>query len=174
MHNIPLEKSQMTQQNDENRLDRTDLALLAALQLDGRITNAELADRVNLSASACLRRVQRLETNGVIAGYAATIDPAQVGLGLQAFVRVQLARHDAESIADFSRRVNDWDEVAACHALTGDMDYLLHVIVRDLEHFSHFLLDRLLHDGGVADVNSSFVLRAVKQTRRLALNHLAR
>ena len=174
MHNIQLEKSQMKQQNDENRLDRTDLALLAALQLDGRITNAELADRVNLSASACLRRVQRLETNGVIAGYAATIDPAQVGLGLQAFVRVQLARHDAESIADFSRRVNDWDEVAACHALTGDMDYLLHVIVRDLEHFSHFLLDRLLHDGGVADVNSSFVLRAVKQTRRLALNHLAR
>lgn len=162
------------QQTNENRLDRTDLAMLAVLQLEGRVTNAELAERVNLSASACLRRVQRLEADGVIGGYAATIDPARVGLGLQAFVRVQLARHDAASIADFSRRVNDWDEVVACHALTGDMDYLLHVIVRDLEHFSRFLLDRLLHDGGVADVNSSFVLRAVKQTRKLALDHLAR
>ena len=161
----------MTQSSDA-RLDRTDLALLAALQASGRISNAELAERVNLSASACLRRVQRLEESGVIAGYAALIDPARVGLGLQAFVRVQLARHDAEAIAEFTRRVNDWDEVVACHALTGDMDYLLHVIVQDLDHFSRFLLDSLLNNSGVADVNSSFVLRAVKQGRRLALDHL--
>ena len=157
----------------EHRLDRTDLALLAELQAQGRISNAELADKVNLSASACLRRVQRLEESGVIAGYAALIDPARVGLGLQAFVRVQLAKHDAEAIAEFTRRVNDWDEVIACHALTGDMDYLLHVIVQDLDHFSRFLLDRLLNNSGVADVNSSFVLRAVKQGRRLAMDHLA-
>ncbi|KFN43781.1 Lrp/AsnC family transcriptional regulator [Arenimonas oryziterrae] len=157
---------------DDSRLDRTDLAILAALQVDGRITNAELAERVNLSPSACLRRVQRLESTGVIAGYAAWVDPAKVGLGLQAFVRVQLARHDAEAIADFSRQVNTWDEIVACHALTGDMDYLLQVVVRDLEHFSRFLLDRLLQGNAVADVNSSFVLRAVKQTRRLALDHL--
>ena len=156
----------------EQRLDRTDLALLALLQAQGRISNAELAERVNLSASACLRRVQRLEESGVIAGYAALIDPAKVGLGLQAFVRVQLAKHDAEAIAEFTRRVNDWDEVVACHALTGDMDYLLHVIVQDLDHFSRFLLDRLLNNSGVADVNSSFVLRAVKQGRRLAMDHL--
>ena len=152
------------------RLDRTDLALLAVPQTEDRISNAELAERVNLSASACLRRVQRLEEAGVIAGYAALVDPQRVGLGLQAFVRVQLARHDAEAIAEFSRRVNDWDEVVACHALTGDMDYLLHVIVQDLDHFSRFLLDRLLNGSGVADVNSSFVLRAVKQRRRLALD----
>lgn len=158
----------MTQSSDA-RLDRTDLALLAALQASGRISNAELAERVNLSASACLRRVQRLEESGVIAGYAALIDPARVGLGLQAFVRVQLAKHDAEAIAGFTQRVNDWDEVVACHALTGDMDYLLHVIVSDLDHFSRFLLDQLLNNSGVADVNSSFVLRAVKQSRRLAL-----
>ena len=158
---------------DNLRLDRTDLALLAVLQTEGRISNAELAERVNLSASACLRRVQRLEEAGVVAGYAALIEPARVGLGLQAFVRVQLARHDAEAIAEFSRRVNAWDEIVACHALTGDMDYLLHVIVRDLDHFSRFLLDRLLAGSFVADVNSSFVLRAVKQTRRLALDHLA-
>lgn len=155
------------------KLDRTDLALLALLQSEGRISNADLAERVNLSASACLRRVQKLEESGVIAGYAALVDPAKVGLGLQAFVRVQLVKHDAEVIAEFTRRVNDWDEVVACHALTGDMDYLLQVVVQGLDHFSRFLLDRLLNGSGVADVNSSFVLRAVKQTRRLALGHLA-
>jgi Lrp/AsnC family leucine-responsive transcriptional regulator len=146
----------------EAALDRIDLLLLAELQRSARLTNAELAERVHLSASACLRRVQRLERDGVIAGYRAQVDPERLGLGLQAFVRVQLTRHDAASIATFVELVNGWDEVVACHALTGDMDYLLHVVVRDLEHFSRFLLDRLLNDAGVADVNSSFVLRTVK------------
>lgn len=149
--------------------DRTDLAILAELQRDGRLTNAELAQRVNLSASACLRRVQRLEADGVIDGYVARVDPAAVGLGLQAFVRVQLRSHDAAAVQAFVERVGGWDEVIACHALTGDMDYLLHVIVEDLEHFSRFLLDHLLDDGSVADVNSSFVLRTVKQARALPL-----
>lgn len=157
---------------DLPRLDRTDLAILSILQRDGRIPNAELAERVSLSASACLRRVQRLEAEGVLAGYAAVLDPPRVGLGLQAFVRVQLARHDSGSIAEFTAQVNGWDEVVACHALTGDMDYLLHVAVQDLEHFSRFLLDHLLNASGVADVNSSFVLRTVKQARALPLAHL--
>lgn len=150
-------------------LDRTDLLLLAELQNSGRLTNAELAERVHLSASATLRRVQRLERDGVIAGYRAEVDPERIGLGLQAFVRVQLSRHDAEAIAAFSGFVNQWDEVVACHALTGDMDYLLQVAVRDLEHFSRFLLDRLLNQAGVADVNSSFVLRTVKAFHGLPL-----
>jgi Lrp/AsnC family leucine-responsive transcriptional regulator len=150
-------------------LDRTDLLLLAELQQGGRLTNAELAERVHLSPSACLRRVQRLERDGVIAGYRAEVDPTKLGLDLTAFVRVQLARHDAAAIEAFSAGVNAWDEVIACHALTGDMDYLLHVVVRDLEHFSRFLLDRLLGQAGVADVNSSFVLRTVKAFRGLPL-----
>ena len=148
-------------------LDRTDLLLLAELQQSGRQTNAELAERVHLSPSACLRRVQRLEREGVIAGYRAEVAPDRIGLGLHAFVRVQLTRHDAEAVAAFAGFVNDWDEVVACHALTGDMDYLLQVVVRDLEHFSRFLLDRLLNQAGVADVNSSFVLRTVKAFRGL-------
>ena len=150
-------------------LDRIDLQLLAQLQQAGRQTNAELADRVHLSPSACLRRVQRLEREGVIAGYRAEVDPERLGLGLQAFVRVQLKQHDAGSVATFARSVNDWPEVVACHALTGDMDYLLQVAVRDLEHFSRFLLDKLLADAGVADVNSSFVLRTVKAFRGMPL-----
>ena len=143
-------------------LDRTDLRLLALLQRAGRASNADLAAQVNLSPSACLRRIQRLDSAGVVAGYAARLDPKALGLGLQAFVRVQLEKHGAPGIERFVRAVQDWDEVVACHALTGDMDYLLHVYVRDLEHFSRFLLDRLLDASGVADVNSSFVLRTVK------------
>ncbi len=150
-------------------LDRTDLQLLGELQRSGRQTNAELAERVNLSPSACLRRVQRLERDGVIAGYRAVVDPERVGIGLQAFVRVQLSRHDTSAIEVFSRFVNQWDEVVACHALTGDMDYLLQVAVRDLEHFSRFLLDHLLNQSGVDDVNSSFVLRTVKAFQGMPL-----
>lgn len=155
-------------------LDRTDLRLLAVLQTEGRITNAELAERVNLSPSACLRRLQRLEAEKVITGYAAQVDPQAVGLGLQAFVRVQLVKHEAAMIERFVQRISGWDEVVACHALTGDMDYLLHIYVADLEHFSRFLLDHLLNDAGVADVNSSFVLRTVKRSPSLPLQHLQR
>lgn len=150
-------------------LDRTDLRLLAVLQREARITNADLAERVKLSPSACLRRVQRLEQAGVIAGYSALLDAQAVGLGLQAFVRVQLSTHDSGTLANFIERVQAWDEVVACHALTGDMDYLLQIYVEDLEHFSRFLLDRLLNASGVGDLNSSFVLRTVKQTHALPL-----
>jgi Lrp/AsnC family leucine-responsive transcriptional regulator len=153
-------------------LDRTDLRILAELQRDGRLTNAELAERVALSPSPALRRVQRLEQSGVIAGYSAQLDPAAVGLGLHAFVRAQLSKHDAATVAHFVERVAQRDEVVACHALTGDMDYLLEIHVEDLSHFSRFLLDRLLDNAGVADVNSSFVLRTVKQTHALPLGHL--
>jgi Lrp/AsnC family transcriptional regulator, leucine-responsive regulatory protein len=153
-------------------LDRTDLRMLAVLQGEGRITNAELAERVSLSPSACLRRLQRLEADKVITGYAAQIDPQAVGLGLQAFVRVQLSKHEAEAIERFVEHVNGWDEVVACHALTGDMDYLLHVHVADLKDFSRFLLDHLLNAAGVADVNSSFVLRTVKRSPSLPLAQL--
>ena len=150
-------------------LDRIDLLLLAELQRNGRLTNADLAERVHLSPSACLRRVHRLERDGVIAGYRADVSAERLGLGLQAFVRVQLKHHDSAAVAGFAELVNGWDEVIACHALTGDMDYLLQIAVRDLEHFSGFLLDRLLNQPAVDDVNSSFVLRTVKAWRGLPL-----
>lgn len=153
-------------------LDRIDCRILDWLQRQGRITNAELAEQVNLSPSACLRRVQRLEAAGVISGYAAQVDAQAVGLGLQAFVRVLLKQHDAATIERFVDLVTGWDEVVACHALTGEMDYLLHVYVADLEHFSRFLLDQLLTTAGVSDVNSSFVLRTVKRSPALPLKQL--
>ena len=155
-------------------MDRTDLRILAVLQGEGRITNAELAERVSLSPSACLRRLQRLEAEGVLTGYTAQVDPQAIGLGLQAFVRVQLTKHESVAVEHFVGLVNGWDEVVACYALTGDMDYLLHVYVTDLQDFSRFLLDRLLNAAGVADVNSSFVLRTVKRSAALPLAQLER
>lgn len=157
------------QQDLPNALDRTDLRMLALLQRRGRITNTELAAAVRLSPSACLRRLQRLERDGVITGYGARIDPLAVGLGLAAFVRVQLERHGRVAVERFVTQVEGWDEVVACHALSGDMDYLLHVRVSDLDHFSAFLLDRLLNTEGIADVNSSVVLRTVKRSHSLPL-----
>ena len=154
---------------DSVALDRTDLRLLALLQKQGRTPNSEIAAQVNLSPSACLRRIQRLEAEGVIGGYAAWLRPQ----ALQAFVRVQLEKHGQHTMEPFAQAVRGWDEVVACHALTGDMDYLLHVVVPDLDRFSAFLLDKLLNSAGVADVNSSFVLRTVKQTGAMPLEHLA-
>ncbi len=167
--NISADQSNKAQSMSAERLDRIDLVLLAELQRNGRLTNAELAERVHLSPSACLRRVQRLERDGVIVGYRAELGAERLGIGLQAFVRVQLKHHDTAAVAGFARLVEGWDEVVACHALTGDMDYLLQVAVRDLEHFSRFLLDQLLNQPAVEDVNSSFVLRTVKAARGVPL-----
>jgi Lrp/AsnC family transcriptional regulator, leucine-responsive regulatory protein len=150
-------------------LDRTDLRILVELQREGRVTNAELAERVALSSSACLRRVQRLEAAGVILGYGARVNAKAIGLGLEAFVRVQLDKQGSLSVERFGEAIQDWDEVVACWALSGDMDYLLHVFVSDLEHFSRFVMQRLLNAAGVADVNSNFVLQTVKRSRGLPL-----
>lgn len=150
-------------------LDRIDHRLLALLQRDARLTQAELAEAVALSPSACLRRLQKLERAGVIQGYRAVINPAALGLGLTAFVRVQLERHDSVHVQRFAELVAGWDAVVACYALTGDMDYLLHVIVADLAHFNDFIMRELLKHGGVRDVNSSFVLGVVKAERGVPL-----
>jgi len=150
-------------------LDKTDRKLLDLLQKDGRITNLDLAERAALSPSACLRRVRALEEAGVIRGYAALLDPAKIGLGLLAFVTVKLEKRGRMPTDAFARACRDWPEVAACHATTGDMDYLLRVHVVDLAHFSRFVMDSLLKHPGVIDVKSSFVLEQVKETTALPL-----
>ena len=154
---------------NDRKLDDLDLAIIAELEDDARLSNTELARRVGLTPAPCLRRVQRLERDGVIAGFGARLDPQRIGLNLQAYVRLQLEHRDRAHVDRFTALVQDWDEVVSCHALTGEMDYLLHVAVADLEHFSRFLLDRVLSTGIVADVNSSFVLRVVKAGHALPL-----
>ena len=163
-------------------LDKTDRKILAILQQDGRLSNQDVADRVSLSPSPCLRRIKRLEEAGVIRQYVALLDPAQIGLGLLAYVNVRLEKHSEGSSsaaggrratssphADFALSVTDWPEVVACYAMTGEMDYLLRVHVEDMDHFSRFMMQTLLSHPAVADVKSSFALQRIKDTTALPL-----
>ena len=161
----------MTTKPASHTLARVDRKLLEILQRDGRLSNLELASRVNLSPSACLRRVRALEEAGVIRGYAALVDAKRVGLDLLAFVNVKLEKRGRMPTDAFARAVKDWPEVQGCHALTGDMDYLLRVRVADLDHFSKFVMESLLKHPGVLDVKSSFVLEEVKETTALPLGN---
>lgn len=154
----------------EISLDRTDLRILDLLQGHGRLSNQEIAERVALSPSPCLRRIKRLEDAGVIRQYVALVDPERVGLGLLAYVSVKLEKRGKMPMEEFGARVQGWPEVAACYAMTGDMDYLLRVHVRDLQHFSRFVLDQLLRQPGVVDVKSSFALARIKETTALPLS----
>jgi Lrp/AsnC family leucine-responsive transcriptional regulator len=154
-------------------LDRTDLRILEVLQHEGRISNQELAERVSLSPSPCLRRLRRLEDLGVIRQYVALVDPLRIGLGLLAYVTVKLEKRGKMPMDEFRARVQTWPEVLACYAMTGDMDYLLRVHVEDLEHFSRLVMNQLLKQPGVVDVKSSFALDRIKETTALPLKHLA-
>jgi Lrp/AsnC family leucine-responsive transcriptional regulator len=155
------------------KLDRIDRRILELLQADARLTNQDIAERVNLSPSPCLRRIKRLESEGVIQRYVALVDPASVGLGLLAYVNVRLDKHNARSgktpLEVFRAAVQAWPEVVACYALTGEMDYLLRVQVEDLDHFSRFVMDTLLKHPSVLDVRSSFALDRIKETTALPL-----
>ena len=153
-------------------LDRTDQRLLEQLQSEGRLSNVELAERVALSPSPCLRRVRALEESGVIRQYVALLDPAKVGLGLLAFLNVKLEKRGAMPVEDFVAEVQVWQEVIACYAMTGDMDYLLRVQVEDLDHYSRFVMEKVLKHPAVVDVKSNFVLKRIKDTTALPLSHL--
>jgi Lrp/AsnC family leucine-responsive transcriptional regulator len=154
-------------------LDAVDRRILQVLQGQGRITYDELAAQVGLSASAVLRRVKRLEASGVIAGYVALVAPERVGLALAAYINVRLAKHtdlhQRGPMEAFAAAVQAWPEVVECVALTGEMDYLLHVRVRDMAHYARFLMDSLLKHPAVQDCKSSFMLRRMKGTTAVPL-----
>ncbi len=155
----------------DSSLDSVDLRILQALQVNGRATYDELAVAVGLSASATLRRVKRLEESRVISGYVALVAPERVGLGLTAYINVRLAKHKEQRnpIDDFAAAVQAWPEVVECAALTGDMDYLLRVLVRDMPHCSRFIMDSLLRHPSVQDCKTSFVMRRLKGTTAVPL-----
>ncbi|MGE5648567.1 Lrp/AsnC family transcriptional regulator [Noviherbaspirillum sp. UKPF54] len=157
-------------------LDKTDRKILSILQSNGRLSNQEVAERVNLSPSPCLRRIRNLEESGVIRQYVALLDPDKIGLGLLAYVNVRLEKHSdtppggaRSPRSDFAASVEHWPEVVACYAMTGEMDYLLRVHVEDMEHFSHFMMETLLKHPAVLDVKSSFALQRIKDTTALPL-----
>ena len=154
-------------------LDKLDKHILRSLQLDGRATYDQIAEQVGLSPSAVLRRVKRLEEAKVIDRYVALVKPEAVGLGLTAYINVRLEKH-AEShkrnpMDVFRASVQAWPEVVECAALTGEMDYLLRLVVRDMAHYSHFIMDTLLKHPSVQDCKTSFVMDRVKSTTAVPL-----
>jgi Lrp/AsnC family leucine-responsive transcriptional regulator len=156
----------------KSELDGIDRRIIAELQADARLSNVELADRVGLSPSPCLRRVKRLEREGYIEGYRAALRRDRVGLGFSVFVGVKIDGHGNERAFKFEEAVRAMPAVVACHLVSGDADYLLEVVVPDLEHYQRFLVGTLLNMPIVREVKSSIAIQTVKAGAPLPLGHL--
>jgi DNA-binding Lrp family transcriptional regulator len=155
-------------------VDSFDLKILAALQDDGRLTNQELADLAGLSASQCSRRRMRLEEDGVIAGYRAQLASQALGFDLIAFIQITLATHSPDNAERFRALVNRVDDIQEAYALTGDSDYLLKLVLRDLKSLSDIVNNVLMPHQSVAHVRSSIVLDRLKESAKLPLKELGR
>ncbi|HWT99776.1 MAG TPA: Lrp/AsnC family transcriptional regulator [Terriglobales bacterium] len=153
----------------KNDIDQTDLRILAELQQDARLTNVDLAERIHLSPSPCLRRTKRLEEAGVIRGYRADLDRDKVGLGLTVFVEIKVDRHSRQNADDLARALVAMPEVVSCCMVSGAADFLLELVVPDLTTYERLLSDRLLTLPMVADIRSNFALRVIKSGGPLAL-----
>jgi DNA-binding Lrp family transcriptional regulator len=143
-------------------MDATDRAILRQLQADGRISNAELAERVRLSPSPCLRRVRALERAGVIRGYHADVDPVALGRGFEVTVHVELTLKDRATVEAFEAGIAGFDEVLECRRMFGLPDYVVRVAVADQEAYEVFYMNRLAELPGLARVNSQFTMKTVK------------
>jgi Lrp/AsnC family leucine-responsive transcriptional regulator len=149
------------------KLDRSDRILLRALQQDGRASNVELSEQAHLSAPQCYRRVRRLETEGIIRGYTAQVAPAAVGLGVVAFVSLNIDREQFKKVREMEKAIRQFPEILECYTISGDFDYLLKVVATDLKSFSNFLTDRLMQVPGVSGVRSMVCLEEIKQASPL-------
>ncbi len=147
--------------NAQNSLDAVDRAILSLLQDDGRLANVDLADAVNLSPSACLRRVRRLEEEGFINQYVALIDPSKVGMGTNVFVEITLSSQAEDALDAFEAAVTARPEIMSCHLMAGDFDYLLRVVIDDVADYEALHRTHLAQLPGVARLVSSFALRPV-------------
>ncbi|MES9855191.1 MAG: Lrp/AsnC family transcriptional regulator [Sedimenticola sp.] len=151
-------------------LNRYDRRILEILQIEGRISNQELAERIGLSQSPCLRRVRALEESGLITGYRAMVDAKKLGLSLLALIHISMDRHTPERFANFDATVDALPEVLECLLITGqDADYQLKVIVRDMDAYQSLLLNKITRIEGVTGVHSSFVMRQVVNRTSLPL-----
>lgn len=154
-------------------LDVLDRRIIAELQADARLSNVELADRVGLSPSPCLRRVKRLEREGYIEAYRAALRRDRIGLGFSVFVGVKIDGHANERALRFEEAINTMPEVIACHLVSGEADYFLEVVVPDLEHYQRFLVGKLLSMPIVREVRSNIAIQTLKAGAPLPLSHLA-
>jgi Lrp/AsnC family leucine-responsive transcriptional regulator len=153
-------------------LDKFDIAILQNLQTDARLTNAELASRVGLSAAPCWRRVRALEEAGFITGYRAEINRHKIGLGVLAFVRLDTERTTGDSTRQLEDAIRKLPEIVSCHYISGNGTFELQVMAEDLEAFSKFALQRLINLPNVKDIHTSFSLGEVKASSALPLGHL--
>ena len=143
-------------------LDSIDTKILQELQRDGRVSWVELGDRVNLSASACQRRVQSLIERGVITGFGAKVDPAAMGYDIEAYLSVRVERHDVKRAQEFRKAILRYPEVLTCRMMTGDIDFLLRVIAKDVRSYGRFVEEKILSLPGVTDASTSIVLDQIK------------
>lgn len=150
-------------------LDAIDRKIIAAVQSDGRISVADLAARVGLSPSPCARRLRLLEDRGVIKGYAAVVDQKKVGLPVSAFASIKLERQREEDLDRFAKAVARWPEVVDCYLMTGQRDYLMRIVVRDLEAYEAFIKSKLTRLDGIASIETSFALDQVKRAEVLPI-----
>lgn len=166
------EKSPMSS-SELAKLDRTDLRILEALQGNGGLSNQQLAEAVGLSPSPCSRRVQKLEAAGIIIKRETVLDARKLGLDLTVMIQISMDRHTPERFANFEEKVASFPEVQQCYLVTGqDADYLLKVVVPDIDAYQHFLLNQITRIDGVSGVHSSFVMRRVVDTAALPLNYV--
>lgn len=145
-------------------MDPKDRQIIRALQRDGRMTNQDLAAEVNLSPSPCLRRLRNLEASGAIRGYSVNVDARAYGLPVNVFVRVSLEKHTEDVVQHFENQVRAIDEVLECYVMTGVSDYLLRVVVADLDDYEKFVRKRLHPIGGIGSIDTSFAYGTVKKT----------
>jgi DNA-binding Lrp family transcriptional regulator len=148
-------------------MDDIDRKILFELQSNGRLSNQELAQRVNLSPSPCLRRVRMLEQRGVIRGYTAVVDQTTCGLPLTVFIRITLERHDTATVGEFERRVREIDEIMDCFLMTGQRDYLLRVVASSLAGYERFVREVIHAIPGIASIDTSFAYGVVKRALTL-------
>jgi DNA-binding Lrp family transcriptional regulator len=152
-----------------NALDSTDIAILRALQQDGRLTNARLAEQVALSETPCWRRLKRLEADGYIDAYRADLNRRKLGFGVVAFVQITLGDHAGDAPLQFEQRVAAMPEVLSCHNVTGESDYLLQVVAADLDTYGVFVRNTLRRLPGVSAIRSNLSLREIKSSHALPL-----
>ena len=160
--------------NHGEALDRYDVAILDELQRDARLSNAELAARIGLSAAPTWRRVKWLEDRGYITGYRADIDRRRIGLGVLAFVRVDAERNNAQATRSLEDAMRALPEIVACHYISGAGTFELHVVAKDLDAYSRWAMDTLFKLPNVKDIHTSFSLGEVKAGAALPLDHLRR
>jgi Lrp/AsnC family leucine-responsive transcriptional regulator len=153
-------------------LDRIDRRILETLQGDGRLSNVELAERIGLSPSPCLRRVKRLEDAGMIGGYRAVLNPKAVGLGLTVFVELKVGKHNRDNAATLQEALLAIPEVVSCHMVSGVSDFLAEVMVPDLEAYERLMTEKILMLPTIEDVRSNFAIRTIKAHGPLPLAHL--